>query len=244
MDITKAQSAGYNITYIAMPGETGPRVLLDLRSPFSRAARDYIQEHYGNEALTALNNQVKDYGTAEKAEIVSLVNSYPQIGQYSLSAPEVIDNLAGVTDHSLYFAYKTGGSLGFKMENDTTYTVRDIKSTECKQYCHIIGACKTLGNTPRLWIGIDGQAQLVERTSTMTTDSSTDYSSWRDLTCAWKVLFDDNVCQFSGWIFMITAVKNGAYTHYWVPMSNGKFVDVITGTTTTWAVSYRANYPL
>ncbi len=80
MELTKIQSAGYNITFIAQPGENGPRVLWDMRSPIS-AVRAIITNAYGSAVFDALSA----YATANPTEV-------PYILAYPLNYGELFAN--------------------------------------------------------------------------------------------------------------------------------------------------------
>lgn len=94
MDITKIQSAGYNITYIAQPGETGPRVLVDLRSPFSREATAAIKASFTADQWET----IKAWGKTADAYLIAAVN------QFAVEDPRIMYSLvAGLGIHRQLF---------------------------------------------------------------------------------------------------------------------------------------------
>ncbi len=83
MDITKIQSAGYKITYIAQPGETGPRVLVDWRSPFNKAATNAIKQSFTADQWT----QIMLWGKTADAYLIAAVN------QFAVEDPRIMCSL-------------------------------------------------------------------------------------------------------------------------------------------------------
>lgn len=76
MDITKIQSAGCNITYIAQPGEHGPRVLWDKRS-LIQPIKSYVTEHYGLSVWEAADVWLKQQANA--ADLAPYFNADPDM---------------------------------------------------------------------------------------------------------------------------------------------------------------------
>lgn len=79
MDITKIQSAGYNITYIAQPGEHGPRVLVDLRTGLTSATETYISTTYGQSVLTALRTWLRQHDITLMKTLANYINGDPDM---------------------------------------------------------------------------------------------------------------------------------------------------------------------
>lgn len=71
MDITKIKSTGYNITYIAQPGEHGPRVLF-WDSPFNREATAAIKASF----TAAQWETIRLWGRNADAYLVAAVNAF------------------------------------------------------------------------------------------------------------------------------------------------------------------------
>lgn len=123
MDITKAQSAGYKITYIAMPGETGPRVLLDLRSPI-QAVKAQIIAAYGEAVFKAANAYAKANPIVAPLiiEDYNLVCSLPYETRPSgLPYRYLVGDGTAYIDTGLYFAENGSYEIKYRLGTFSNY---------------------------------------------------------------------------------------------------------------------------